>query len=228
MTLAAIMAISMVACTDSDDKDDDKDTSEKSSVVDSSEKDADSSSEEDKDSSSEEDKDSSSEEEPDSSSEADTDSSSEDDSSKTDVPDVPDKSITDGTLRDGNLYMTVDSDWTTLDNAGNLFYVPSDYTSYGNNLNIITSVKDPFFSSYTKDIFEQQLASQFGEGFSIDTFDRVNVADKDALRISYTYSGIALTQVMIDADDASIILTFTGNEGSFADIDKYIDTITLG
>lgn len=218
MAMAFCMVFSMAACSEKSSDDDKDDTKDSSVVAD------DGSSEEDssKEDSSKEDEPSSEEDsskEEDSSSEPDSSEpdSSEDDSSSEDPGDGD-------TITYENLSMKLGEGWTATEYQGVTTYIPPAGLTDGSNMNILTTAKDSMFSLYTKEIFEQQLASQFGSDFSIDEFESVNVGGKNAYKISYTYSSIPITQYMIDAEK-SYILTFTG--ASFDNLDQIIGTITF-
>ncbi len=252
ITLAALMAFSMAACNEEEKDDDSAISNNSSSVVDdgSSEdedgSDVDDGSSEDDDGSDVDD--GSSEDDgsdvDDGSSEDDgsdvDDGSSEDDSSDVDdgssedddISDVDDITTASGTIENGvitvqELTMTVDDTWTIVDQSGQTYFVPADYETYGNNVNIIRQAYDAMFDSYSKEIFETQLQAFMGEDFKVSSFERTTINGTDAILMSYEYSGFILTQVMLNTDDCSFIVTFTGTGGTFEDVTPFIETIEV-
>ena len=216
ITLAALMAFSMAACNE-EEKDDDSAISNNSSSV------VDDGSSEDEDGSDVDDGSS----EDDDGSDVD-DGSSEDD----DISDVDDITTASGTIENGvitvqELTMTVDDTWTIVDQSGQTYFVPADYETYGNNVNIIRQAYDAMFDSYSKEIFETQLQAFMGEDFKVSSFERTTINGTDAILMSYEYSGFILTQVMLNTDDCSFIVTFTGTGGTFEDVTPFIETIEV-
>ena len=228
ITLAALMAFSMAACNEEEKDDDSAISNNSSSVVDDgSSEDEDGS---DVDDGSSEDDDGSDVD--DGSSEDDgsdvDDGSSEDD----DISDVDDITTASGTIENGvitvqELTMTVDDTWTIVDQSGQTYFVPADYETYGNNVNIIRQAYDAMFDSYSKEIFETQLQAFMGEDFKVSSFERTTINGTDAILMSYEYSGFILTQVMLNTDDCSFIVTFTGTGGTFEDVTPFIETIEV-
>ena len=253
ITLAALMAFSMAACNE-EEKDDDSAISNNSSVVDDGSSEDDDGSDVDDGSSEDDDgsdvDDGSSEDDDgsdvdDGSSEDDDgsdvdDGSSEDDGSDVDdgssedddISDVDDITTASGTIENGvitvqELTMTVDDTWTIVDQSGQTYFVPADYETYGNNVNIIRQAYDAMFDSYSKEIFETQLQAFMGEDFKVSSFERTTINGTDAILMSYEYSGFILTQVMLNTDDCSFIVTFTGTGGTFEDVTPFIETIEV-
>ncbi len=228
ITLAALMAFSMAACNEEEKDDDSAISNNSSSVVDDGSSEDDDGS--DVDDGSSEDDDGSDDD--DGSSEDDgsdvDDGSSEDD----DISDVDDITTASGTIENGvitvqELTMTVDDTWTIVDQSGQTYFVPADYETYGNNVNIIRQAYDAMFDSYSKEIFETQLQAFMGEDFKVSSFERTTINGTDAILMSYEYSGFILTQVMLNTDDCSFIVTFTGTGGTFEDVTPFIETIEV-
>ena len=228
ITLAALMAFSMAACNEEEKDDDSAISNNSSSVVDDGSSEDDDGSDVDDGSSEDDDgsdvDDGSSE---DDGSDVD-DGSSEDD----DISDVDDITTASGTIENGvitvqELTMTVDDTWTIVDQSGQTYFVPADYETYGNNVNIIRQASDAMFDSYSKEIFETQLQAFMGEDFKVSSFERTTINGTDAILMSYEYSGFILTQVMLNTDDCSFIVTFTGTGGTFEDVTPFIETIEV-
>lgn len=212
IALSMLMALSMVACNEKDDKDD-KDVKDSSSVVDSSSKDD--SSKEDESS-----KDDSSEED-----------SSENDS-KSDRPSVEISENAQGELVDGvaiagNLSLKLDETWTTLDYEGSVVFYPAGYEETGNNLNIMVTEKDEQLSEYTKENLEEGFALFFGDDFELSNFKSTKIDGNDAILLEYDFSDFHFLQIMISAPDEGYTLTFTSSNGSFVDADEICNAITI-
>jgi len=217
MTLAALMALSMAACGEKEDDEDEKDTTTTTTTAaaDDKKEEADKPAEDDKPADDEKD----------------DDKPADDDNKDDGKVEVTPSSNAVGTIEGnvitaGNLTLTVPDGWIQEEMDGNVFFVPSDYLTTGNNLNIMIANADPFISTYDKSIIEGTYSAAYPD-FKMEKFEHTKISGYEAIEMEYGFSGMGFTQIMIGCDDASYILTFTGNTGDFADLDTIIDSVNV-
>ncbi len=211
MTLAAIMALSMAACGEKEDDEDEKDTkatTTTTTAADDKQEEADKPADDNKD-----------------------DEKPADDNKDDGKVEVTPSSNSVGTIEGnvitaGNLTLTVPEGWIQEEMDGNVYFVPADYQTTGNNLNIMIAAADPFISTYDKSIVEDMYSAAYPD-FKMDSFEHTKISGYDAIEMSYGFSGMGFTQIMIGCDDVSYLLTFTGNEGDFADLSAVIDSVNV-
>ncbi|MBQ7755963.1 MAG: hypothetical protein IJ401_01510 [Oscillospiraceae bacterium] len=221
MTLAALMALSMAACGEKEDDEDEKDTTTTTTTTttaaaDDKKEEADKPAEDEK---------------PADDKPAEDEKPADDDNKDDGKVEVTPSSNAVGTLEGnvitaGNLTLTVPDGWIQEEMDGNVFFVPSDYLTTGNNLNIMIANADPFISTYDKSIIEDTYSVAYPD-FKMEKFEHTKISGYEAIEMAYGFSGMGFTQIMIGCDDASYILTFTGNTGDFADLDTIIDSVNV-
>ena len=203
LLLAASMVLTLTACGEEDDKKDSSKNNNSSSQEDNS-----------------------------------TDSESKDDESKDedskDEDSKDDSSTPEGmqTIKVDGFTMDVPDTWKSQTTNSLVYYMATDAGTTGNNLNIISTLKDSGFKSYTADMFANQLKTMYPDyDVSIGGFEYITIDDCDAFEMIYNIKIqnilTVIHQYYIDGSDKTYIITFTGNTGEFEDLSVYTDTINV-
>lgn len=130
---------------------------------------------------------------------------------------------------DGAFKMTIPEGWEISNDTGIVMFTSPDYPTDSDSINVVTTVKDPTFENYTKDVFEEYYSTIF-EDMTINNFEKIEVDGFPAYKMELTYRlgsiEIKQLQVMVDGPNSTYSFTFTDDDEDKTDIfEEVIESI---